>query len=239
VIVAGNRGTGGRRYALPAFFVLTSIVAIALVMALATDDPRIPGADTAAALPAVSVSPAIPAPLENETPRASRERERQLVLEIERALVSNKPQERDKAIYFSLPELLDSNPARVIELVAHQDGETRDALRDEVVRLWIRKDREAAMIWMGSFENEAERKASATIAMRTLAAIEPAQAIAVADEFGVGRDDGSLEHIVQIWATEDFDECTKWLETQPDNPRTAQMRTRVEQVREQRLTASQ
>jgi hypothetical protein len=92
---------------------------------------------------------------------------------------------------------------------------------------------------MGSLENEWERKASATIAMRTLAAIEPAQAIAVADEFGVGRDDGSLEHIVQIWATENFDECMKWLETQPDNARTAQLRARIEQVREPQLAASQ
>jgi hypothetical protein len=73
--------------------------------------------------------------------------------------------------------------------------------------------------------------------MRTLAAIEPAQAVAVADQFGIGRDDGSLEYIVQIWATENFDECTKWLETQPDNAQTSQLRARVEQVREQRVAA--
>jgi hypothetical protein len=81
---------------------------------------------------------------------------------------------------------------------------------------------------MGTFENEAERKSAATIAMRTLAAIEPAQAIAVADQFGVGRDDGSLEHIVQIWAAENFEECANWLETQPNNAWTAQLRTRIE-----------
>jgi hypothetical protein len=85
---------------------------------------------------------------------------------------------------------------------------------------------------MGSLEGD-ERKASAIVAMRTLAAIEPAQAVAVADEFGVGRDDGSLEHIVQMWATENFDECLRWLDTRPDNALTAQLRTRVEQVRAQ------
>ena len=239
MIDAGNRGTGGRRYALPAFFALTAAAAITLTLALAMDDSRKPGVDTAATIPAVSVSSAKPADLVHEAPHASREREQQLVLDLERALVSNNPQERETALNFLLPELLDANPARVAELVARQQGETRDVLRDEVVRLWTRKDREAATIWMGSLDIERERKAAATVAMRTLAAIEPAQAVALADQFDIGWDDGSLEHIVQIWATENFDECTKWLETQPDNAQTAQLRARVEQVREQRLAASQ
>jgi len=235
VIDAGNRGNGGRRYALPAFFVLTTAVAIALTIAFVAGDSQTPDGDAMAALPGVSVSPVRPASL--VTPHASRDRQAQLALEVERALVSNNPLERDKAMYFSLPELLDADPSRVIELVARQEGETRDALRDEVVRLWIRKDREAALIWMGSLENEWERNASATIAMRTLAAIDPAQAVAVADQFGIGRDDGSLEHIVQIWASENFEECTKWLETQPENAQTAQLRARIDQVRKQRLAA--
>ena len=183
------------------------------------------------------MSAAKPEPLANDARRDPRERNEQLVLEIERALVSSDAQQRESAFNVSLPELLELEPARVVELVARQEGETRDALRDEVVRLWIRKDRDAALVWMGSFQNEWEREASATIAMRTLAAIEPAQAVAVADQFGIGRDDGSLEHIVQIWATENFDECAKWLETQPDNAQTSQLRARVEQVRKQRLAA--
>jgi hypothetical protein len=161
----------------------------------------------------------------------SHEAGRRSRLEIERALVYNNPQQRDAAFGAALPELLDVDPRSVVALVGRQEGETRNNLRDEVVRLWIRKDRDAAVIWMGSFENEWERKASATVAMRTLAAIDPAQAVAVADEFGVGRDDGSLEHIVQIWAAEDFDACMKWLQTQPDDPRTAPLRARIERSR--------
>ena len=42
--------------------------------------------------------------------------------------------------------------------------------------------------------------------------LDPAQAIAVADQFGIGRDDGSLEHMVQIWATENPDEAMQWLD---------------------------
>ena len=70
--------------------------------------------------------------------------------------------------------------------------------------------------------------------MRTLAASDPAQAIQVADQFGVGRDDGSLEHIVQIWATENPDAAMRWIDRQPPNdPRTVQLKARIEQVRPQ------
>jgi hypothetical protein len=217
---------------------LTAAAAAALVFAFAMRDARPPDAGMLPRMAPV-VAAAKPAPITGGAVRDPRERNGQLVLEIERAMVSNNPQQREKAFNFLLPELLESEPARVIDLVARQQGETRDALRDEVVRLWIRKDRVAAMEWMGSFEDEGERNASATIAVRTLAAIEPAQAVAVADQFGVGRDDGSLEHIAQIWATENFDEAERWLETQPDNPQTAPLRARIEQVREQRLTARQ
>ena len=229
---------GGRRFALPAIFALTSIAAAALALAIAMGFSHDPGSGPAATLPVVSTPAAEPARTDAATGDV-RDLRGQLLLGIERALVSSDSRQRETAFNESLPRLLDAEPARVIDLVARQEGETRNLLRDEVVRLWIRKDRDAALVWMGSFENEWERKASATIAMRTLAAIEPAQAIAVADQFGVGRDDGSLEHIVQIWATENLDEAVKWLETQPDNANNAKLRARIEQVREQRIAALQ
>lgn len=151
------------------------------------------------------------APAANEIVSATPERNQQLAMTIERALVSRDSQQRETAFNFVLPELLREEPDRVIAMVARQEpGETRDALRDEVARQWITKDRDAAIEWMNSLE-QADRTASATIAMRTLAAIDPAQAIAVADQFGVGRDDGSLEHIVQIWAMEKPDEAMRWI----------------------------
>jgi hypothetical protein len=217
---------------------MLALVAAAAAL-LAMDFARRPDSDPATSRAAALTPAANAKPLAKVTPRGARERNSQRVLEIERALVSNDPRQRESAFNVMLPELIESEPRSVIDLVARQQGETRDALRDEVVRLWITRDRDAALMWMGSFEDEGERRASATIAMRTLAAIEPAQAIAVADEFGIGRDDGSLEHIVQIWATENFNECTKWLETQPDNAQTAPLRARIEQVREQRLATLQ
>ena len=160
-------------------------------------------------------------------------RVQQIALAIDRALVARDPRQRETAFTFLLPELLELQPERVIVMVAQQEpGETRDALRDEVVRQWIVRDRDAAIAWMGSLDDEAERQASATLAMRTLAATSPAEAIEVADQFGIGRDDGTLEHIVQIWATEKPDEATRWIDSQPQaDPRTAQLRARIEFVR--------
>lgn len=153
-------------------------------------------------------------------------------MSIERALVARDLRHRETAFNFVLPELLSEEPTLVIAMVARQEpGEARDALRDEVARQWITKDRDAAIEWMDSLE-QVDRRASATIAMRTLAAITPAQAIAVADQFGVGRDDGSLEHMVQIWATEQPDEAMRWIDQQPPGEaRTEQLRARIEQVR--------
>jgi len=144
--------------------------------------------------------------------------------------VSRDLQHRETAFNVVLPELLREEPDRVIALVARQEpGEARDALRDEVARQWITKNHDAAIEWMNSLD-QTERTATATIATRTLAATNPAQAIAVADQFGVGRDDGSLEHMVQIWATEKPDEAMRWIEAQPPGERTAQLRARIEQV---------
>ena len=233
-----KEGHGGRRFALPAIFALTSVAAAALALTIAMGFAHEPGSGPVVTHPIVSMPAAKPARAD-AAKRDTRELREQLLPGIERALVSSDSRQRETAFNESLPKLLDEEPARVIDLVARQDGETRTTLRDEVVRIWIRKDRDAALVWMGSFENEWERKASATIAIRTLAAIEPAQAIAVADQFGVGRDDGSLEHMVQIWATEDLDGAVKWLETQPDNTNTAQLRARIEYVRVQRTAAVQ
>lgn len=157
----------------------------------------------------------------------------QLALEIERTLVAVDPAQRETAFAQLLPRLLREDPQRVAGMLARQPpGGARDALRHEVTRQWTRLDRDAAVAWMKSLADETERRDSATIAMRTLAASSPAEAIAVADQFGVGRDDGSLEHLVQIWATEDPEAASRWIATQPaDDPRTRQLRTRIEQVR--------
>ena len=210
--------------------VLTAVSAVHLSGTRDADELQ---PQSAARVPASIHSPMIQsAPSIEDIASSGQERNRQLVTAIERALVSRDLQHRETAFNSVLPELLREEPDRVIVMVARQEpGEARDALRDEVARQWITKDRDAAIEWMNSLE-QVDRTASATIATRTLAAINPAQAIVVADQFGVGHDDGSLEHMVQIWATEQPDAARRWIEEQPPGePRTAQLRARIEQAR--------
>jgi len=175
------------------------------------------------------------APTAKEIAEEARDHNAQLALAIERALVARNPQQRETAFTFLLPELLQVEPERVVTMVAHQEpGEARDALRNEVARQWITRDRDAAIKWLKSLESEAEQRESAQVAVTTLAALAPEQAIYVADQFGVGRDNGYLEHLVQIWAEQDLGEAERWLATQPDDARTAPLRARIEQVRNQK-----
>jgi hypothetical protein len=178
------------------------------------------------------------APTAEEIERQARDHNARLGLEIERALAARDPHQRETAFTFLLPELLQVDPARVVEMVARQEpGEARDALRTEVARQWITRDREAAVGWMKSLQNEAERQHSAEAAVTSLAAIAPGQAVEVADQFGIGRDNGYLEHMVQMWAEGNIDDAERWLASQPDDARTAPLRARIERVREQKQAA--
>jgi len=217
---------------------VTSIVAAAL-LALggawwlhAREPPRHPWPAATPRPSPIYTSSTARAPTAREIERDAREHYALLTREIERALVARDPQQRETAFAFLLPELLQQDAPRVVELVARQEpGEARDALRTEVARQWIALDRDAAVEWMQSFESPGERQASASQAVQSLAAVAPDQAIYVADQFGIGRNDGSLEYLVQIWAEDDLDAATRWLEAQPDGPGTEQLRARIEQVR--------
>jgi len=176
-----------------------------------------------------------PAPTAEQIEAEARDHNATLALQIERALYARDPRLRETAFTFLLPELLQVEPQRAVDMVARQEpGEARDALRDEVARQWITRDRDTAIRWIESFENEAERRASSQVAVRTLAAVAPEQAIYVADKLGVGRDDGYLEHMVQLWAEGNLNEAERWLAGQPDDARTAPLRARIEQVRERK-----
>ena len=178
-----------------------------------------------------------PAPTSEEIEQAARSNNDQLQLAIERSLVAKDPAQRETAFTFLLPELLQEDPKRVVAMVAKQEpGEVRDLLRNEVARVWIEADRRAAIDWMKSLD-EPERRSAANIAVASIAARDPAGAIELADELGAGSNDGSLAHRVQLWAVEDPEAARRWIETQPDGPRTDQLRARIKQARQQSSAA--
>ena len=140
----------------------------------------------------------------------------QYALALDRALASRDPQQRETAFNMLLPELLQAEPAAAVDLFARQPrGEARDALRDEMARRWATLDRENALLWVESIADPDDRQAAATTAVRALAAKSPEAALAAAGRLGVGQNDGTVEHIVQIWVAEDPEAAKRWLAARP------------------------
>jgi hypothetical protein len=122
---------------------------------------------------------------EEEIEQQARGHNAQLEMEIERALVTKDARRREAVFTFLLPELLQVEPQRVIEMVARQGpGEARNTLLAEVARQWIAQDPGAAVRWMKTLP-ENERRTSATTAVESIVAQSPAEAAELASDFGV------------------------------------------------------
>ena len=172
-----------------------------------------------------------------EIDQSARSHNEQLELAIARSLVAKDPRQRETAFTFLLPELLQVEAKRVVELVARQPrGGVRDLLRDEVARVWIQTDEAAAINWIKSLE-EGDRKSAAGAAVAVIASRDPAGAFELADDLGVGGDDRSIEQQVQRWAIEDPEAAWRWIETQRKGPRTDELRARIKQARQQARAA--
>jgi hypothetical protein len=206
--------------------IVVSAAAAVLACAWVARQPAPPAAHSAAV-----AAPPAPSPRERaiqavDAAFAAHDRQRELALTIERALVARDAARRETVFASLLPDLLAADPGRAVAILARlPPGEERDALRAEIARNWVARDAEATLVWIESLDED--REATASIAVRTLAAASPAQAIVAAERLGVGRDDGSVERLVQIWAAERPGEARRWLDAQPDSPRMAQLRGRL------------
>jgi hypothetical protein len=115
------------------------------------------------------------------------EHNHKLELEIGQALASGDAQRRETAFTFLLPELIQVDPGRVMEMWArHDSGKMRDVFRDEIAQQWIARDAAAATRWMKSLD-EGDRRASSAAAVASIAFHDPEAARAIADELD-GRD---------------------------------------------------
>jgi len=225
---------------------IVAVTAVALFAAIGTAwrlDAREARKPYPKAIPPPPASPRFmdlkePAPDEQQIEAQAREHNALLERQIERALVTRDPQLREAVFTFLLPELLQVEPERVVAMVARQaPGEARDVLRDEVAQQWVSRDRDAAVHWMKSLGDDRERMHAAQLAVDSLAAIAPGDAIYVAQQFDLGMDNGYLERLVQLWAEASLPDAETWLAAQPDDARTAPLRARIERVRDQRKTA--
>jgi len=164
---------------------------------------------------AAPVTLKVDAPPEPPAPAPSAaDQSRQLSSAIERALVAADPAMRETAFNVLLPELLEldaSEAAAILE--RHREPASRVELREQLTRRWVVRDRDSATRWMRELPDE-DRREAAVIAVRALAAQSPVQALELADEFAVGRDDGTRDYLIQMWAAEDPAAAAQWLASQ-------------------------
>lgn len=175
--------------------------------------PRIPGSEEVPE--AFRPLPAVPLPahrpsaavLKQQSPASafpsSRSRDEQswrLKLEIERALVSLDDAQRDRAYVQLLPVLIRIDPSAMQRLVEGCPvGTVREELLRHTARTWSSIDLDGAMEWATAMQDDGERVIAAKEIVSQVGQTDPRHAIQVADLLGVGRDDGTVEHIAQLW----------------------------------------
>ena len=160
--------------------------------------------------------------------RGDDEKSRQLQLEIERALVSVDDLERDRAYTQLLPALIVIDPGAVERLVEScPAGPVREQLLRHAALAWSAANLDGAIEWVTAMRDDAERDIAATEVVSEVAQADPAHAIEVSDLFGIGRNDGTVEHIAQLWAAENLQASLHWVEAQPPGAPRDQLLARI------------
>ncbi|MBV8806395.1 MAG: hypothetical protein JO042_15165 [Sinobacteraceae bacterium] len=133
-----------------------------------------------------------------------------LKLEIERALVSLDDAQRDRSYMQLLPVLIRIDPSAMKRVVERcPAGPVREELLRHTARTWSSIDLDAAMEWATAMQDDGERVIAATEIVSQVGQADPGHAIQVADLLGVGRDDGTVDHIAQLWAVEELSAAQK------------------------------
>jgi hypothetical protein len=180
----------------------------------------------------------VPAKLAQKMPTTGRpltrnreEQARQLRLEIERALLSVDDVRRDHAYRQLLPALIKLYPAAVEQLVASWPaGPAREELLRDTAHAWSTVSVDGAVDWAAGVKEDDERAIVAAEIASHVAQGDPARAIGISDQFGVGRKDGTVERMVQLWAMENLQESLTWAENQLQGPRRDQLVARIATV---------
>jgi hypothetical protein len=128
-------------------------------------------------------------PSEEDIAREASEHNALLAGEVERALTTRDLIRRETVFAHIVPELLQVEPRRLVDLHARlEPGAPRDLLRTEIAAQWSGSDPAAAARWMKSLDED-ERHAAAVTAVTRLVPLEPDAALALAAELGLGDDE--------------------------------------------------
>jgi hypothetical protein len=166
-------------------------------------------------------------------------RSEQLQVEIQRALDSNDPDARYRAYTQLVPALLAIDPEAMKRLVENSPpGSIHEELLHHTSRAWSAVNVTGAIQWANGMTDQSERVTAANEIVSQLGQTDPAQAIEVADVLGVGRNDGSVEHIALLWAAQDLHASLQWVEAQPPGVQRDRLLARVNTLQQPAVAAS-
>lgn len=178
---------------------------------------------------AASLTSGTVASAENAEPTASA-----LVAEIDQALRDGSAAKRDRALYVLMPRLVASDPGVAAQLaLTWKAGLLREELLRQLVLSWIPGDTQSALKWLTSLPEPADRNLAAAAAIDFLAQNDPASAIELSLLLGLGTQDGSVEHKVQLWTEEKPKEAVAWALARPAGAERDQLLARIAYVRAQ------
>jgi hypothetical protein len=151
-----------------------------------------------------------------------------LLLEMQRALVSVDDAERERGYTQLLPILIALDASAVARLIENTpSGPAREELLHHAARTWTATDADGAIEWAATLSDDDGRLAVAADIASQLAQSDPASAIEVSDLFGIGRDNGVVEHLAQVWAADNLHEVLEWIRQQPASAQRDQLLARV------------
>jgi hypothetical protein len=171
-------------------------------------------------------------------PRSREQQSEQLQLEIGRALASADDADRERAYTELVSELIKTDPGAMKRLLEHYPaGLIREQLLRHTAHTWSSFDLPGAMAWAKGVDDEGERAIAAAEIVSQVGQSNPGHAIEVSDALGVGRNDGTVDHIAQLWAIRDLQAALDWTGAQPPGPQRDQILQRIVTIQAERSPA--
>jgi len=134
--------------------------------------------------------------------------------------------------------LIAIDPAAMRRLVAnYPTGPIREQLLRRTAHTWSTVDLQGAIAWAKGVNDDDERGIAAFEIASQVGQTDPGRAIEVSDALGIGRNDGTVEHIAQLWATQNLQAALEWTAAQPPGPQRDQILARIVTVEAERSPA--
>lgn len=168
------------------------------------------------------------------SPTAAPEPTPSLPDQIGNALRHGSPADRDRALLVLLPKLIAQDPAGAGQLaLAWEPGPTRNEFLRQVIHHWAEADIGGVLTWLTSLLDTQDRTIAAATATAQVAQDDPAGALDLAQLLRVGLEDGSFEHLAQVWTEENPRAAMDWVVAQPAGPLRDRLLARIAWVRAQ------